>query len=326
MRALAGPAAKVHADGDVVDNRVADRDDLEAGVGRDQIGAAGGNAHFHVVHQTLAHTEEVDLQIVIDGGVDRFTDGIGDFDGGPDTFVGFVAVGPVGGLAVVAAVVAQFEAAASAIGPLAPAPAGVAVSDLVDDDEDGVGHRQTTVGHDVQFRHRQRDALAAVGQGALVIADGVGRRQIPVAGQEVGEVLRDDEILAVGEYRIFWNRIVDAVQETPTAKVYGSGAAIVELDVLVIVIAGNGAVHDFVDHDRIVARRAVGRARRARRHAVPRPGAVGPPAHGNAVALGFVRDGIDHAGLVRVHQVNAFARGAEERKPRAGITVGFAKR
>src|SRR3954468_16391672 len=90
---------------------------------------------LHVVHQTFPFAEQKDLKGVRNS-VSKVEDA-GPFDGRPRALRGLVAVSPVRGQAVVAPRIDQFEAAASAIGPTAPAPAGL-VCDLVDPEVDRV--------------------------------------------------------------------------------------------------------------------------------------------------------------------------------------------
>ena len=94
----------------------------------------------------------------------------GVFDRGPAALGGFVAVRPVRRQVAVAARVDELEAAAAAVRPLAPAPAG-AVGHLVHHDVDRVGDQLAELVGAIPRRPACRGGrVAAVGQLAAVIA------------------------------------------------------------------------------------------------------------------------------------------------------------
>ena len=80
--------------------------------------------HFDVVHQAFAGIQQADLG-VIDGGIIilAVVQHAGVLDVHPGRLLGFVAVRPVGGQTVIGMGIDQFQAAAAAGGPFAPASA-----------------------------------------------------------------------------------------------------------------------------------------------------------------------------------------------------------
>src|SRR6185503_1023705 len=95
---------------------------FEAGV-VDDVGAAVV-ADFDVVNEAFAKAEEEEFDVVgnAGGAGEGFAKAVlGAFEVDPLAFGGFVGVGPVGRLGGVGAGIGEFEAAAAAVGPAAPA-------------------------------------------------------------------------------------------------------------------------------------------------------------------------------------------------------------
>src|SRR5205823_1255760 len=84
---------------------------FEAGVG-DIVGAIGAGADFDVVHQAFADVEQADLA-VHDAGliIGPQVQCAGGLDIGPGRFAGLVAVGPIGGEAMIGTRIDQFQTA-----------------------------------------------------------------------------------------------------------------------------------------------------------------------------------------------------------------------
>ena len=110
-----------------------------------------------------------------------------DAQGGPHTLGGVVAVRPIGGQAEISAGVREFQTAAAAVTPFAPATAG-AVGEILNGDVDEVrgDDTQEVGGHDgvglVDY-----EPLAGVAVRAAVGAKGVGDGEVGVVrAQAVG--------------------------------------------------------------------------------------------------------------------------------------------
>src|SRR5205823_2258040 len=118
---------------------------------------------FDFIDQALTDSEQENLQIIVDRRTKRFANAAGELKIRPLTLGCLIAIRPIGWLRVIAAWIDQFQAAPTAVGPVAPA-AAVAVGYFVDDDIndvcDGVAQ---TVSPDVSVGHRQGNVLARPG-------------------------------------------------------------------------------------------------------------------------------------------------------------------
>ena len=122
----------------------------------------------------------------------------GEFDIGPNALGCLVAVGPVRWKTVVAVWIDQFQAAAAAIGPFAPAPS-FAVAHLVHDDVDGIGDDDAVVGADDLVGFGKRQAITAVPERSSKIAERIIGRETGVIGQQVRGVVGDHHVAVRGK-------------------------------------------------------------------------------------------------------------------------------
>ena len=68
------------------------------------------------------------------------------------------------------------------------------VSDFIDHDVNGVGlGLAARIGADDLVGEIQFDSLAAIGQRAAIIAQGIGRGQVRIIGAQMGGVFRDEK-------------------------------------------------------------------------------------------------------------------------------------
>ena len=104
-------------------------------------------------------------------------------------------------------------------------------------------------------------------------------------------------------------QVADAVDEFPRTDVGRGVEAIVNFNVFVVRIARERIVHDLVDDDAEALGRAVGSAQRAACKAVVIRPAIRRAAAGNGIGLAAEVNGVDHAVLVGVDEVNALAFG-----------------
>src|SRR5262249_4789004 len=93
-----------------------------------------------------------------------------EFDGGPEPFVRFVAVGPVVRQTMIAARADQLETAAALVSPLRPTSAG-AIRHLIHDDVMDIWPSEILIRARNYFRHGQSQTLASSGQFAFEITD-----------------------------------------------------------------------------------------------------------------------------------------------------------
>src|SRR5207245_594850 len=84
------------------------------------------------------------------------------------------------------------------------------------------------------------------------------------------------------------------------------GAFVVKLDEFVVVIFGNGTVHQFVDDNVVDDNRAIGGARSRGRQRIELRVSIGESPEGNVARLGLIFDGIDDASAVGIDQQNGF--------------------
>ena len=284
---------------------------LEAEVVANQIGSTK-ISHLNVIHQTFADAQQEDLQVVVDRSAKRFTNVAPDLDGGPDALGSLVAVSPVGWLAVVTARIFQFQTAAATGGPVAPATA-IAVADFLDNDVAGVGDQDIVVRAHVVIRHCQGNALAAIGESAAVITERVRCIEIRIIGLQTRHLLGDHQIAVAGDHGVVGDGEIDSSHEPPIAHVHARGTAIVQLNVFIVAVAGDGAEHDLVDDNAVVALTAIGRPGRQPCHAVPRRTAIRIASGRNAVFLRAEVQRVDHTVSIRVHKENAFTARTERK-------------
>lgn len=144
-----------------------------------------GPDHFHVVDQVLAWALRDEVEAAGRNAVRDVVHSTGKLDHGPGTLARFIAVGPVRGLEVVGVRVDEFETAAQAITPLAPAPAR-SVGEFVHLDVDAVGFGEAEgVRDDNPVGHGEGEPFAAVAQRTVEIAEhrrggkrGVSREEV----------------------------------------------------------------------------------------------------------------------------------------------------
>src|SRR5207247_4796604 len=122
-------------------------------------------------------------------------------DVGPGALGCLVAVGPVRRKTVVAVWIDQFQAAAAAVGPSAPATA-FAVAYFVHDDVDGVGDDNAVVGADDLVGFGEGEAVTAVSERSSIIAERIVRIETGVIGEQVGRVVGDHHVAVRGEHGV----------------------------------------------------------------------------------------------------------------------------
>ena len=132
----------------------------------------------------------------------------------------------------------QFQAAAAAGGPFPPASAR-AIGHLIFD------HQNGRVGVE-RLWHRQREQFAVVRQLAAIIAHRVTAVQIRILGKYIRQIARHDQITVRCERDIRKGER-DARRELPAGQVHGVCAFVVEFNVLVVVVAADRLVHQFID-------------------------------------------------------------------------------
>ena len=94
----------------------------------------------------------------------------------------------------------------------------------------------------------------------------------------------------------------------PAREVHGIRAFVVKLDVLVVVVATNRVIHQFVDHHVADQHRRVTTAGSLGAQSVKIICAIRPAASGHAVLLRAKLHGVENARLTGVLQINLFTR------------------
>ena len=121
-------------------------------------------------------------------------------------------------LGTVPARVNQFQAAAVAIGPAAPVPAG-AVSHFVHHDVEIIGcHLARSVGAESCVRHCQREPLAGAGQFAAKIARRVRRVELRIIREQISRIAPDHQIFSRTQRLIRRKRPTDAPADFPAVE------------------------------------------------------------------------------------------------------------
>ena len=251
----------------------------------DEVRAVIRGEDFHVVHQTLACAHEGDVQLR--GVLVAVDHRAGRFHVHPAALGRLVAVGPVGRETMIAARVPQFQTAAVARRPPAPAPAGP-VADFIDHNVNGVGrdHAETVRRHD-HLRHGQRHAFAAVFQGAFPVAQAVARRERGITAAQPQRVGREYQITIGWNHRAARNGEFYGVLDPPLAHVHRVGRGVEQLDEFIVAVLRERVVHDFVDHHGGRAQPCVVRAGRERLQPGKARRPVREPSGGDAVLLGL---------------------------------------
>ena len=209
---------------------------------------------------------------------------------------------------MVAARVHEFEAAPAAVRPSAPAPA-CAVGQVVHDNLNRVGHEliQLVRAHKL-VGHGQGNMFPGVGEGPLEVAERVGAAQGWIIGQQARGVLRDDKVTARGNGRAGRDGVGDSIGEGPPAHVNGPGGAVVQLNILIVAVAADGIVHELVDDHIRDAQGSIVPARCAGLQPVKTRRAVRETPRGNAILLRAETHRVNHAGVVRILEIDRFAR------------------
>ena len=266
---------------------------------------ASRREHFDIVHQTFAGAEQDDLQRIC--GAVAVVEHARVLDRCPGALVGLVAVGPVGRQPTVSDRIDPFQTAASAMGPFAPASA-LSEGHVVHDNVNNIGHHLPgCVGADDLVRHRQRNVLAAVGQTAVEIAERVCAGQVWVVRQQPRGIFPNDEIAIRGNGRAGRESVFDAAGEAPPAHIHSARGAIVQLDKFIVALAAERVIQDLIDNDVRNATASVGRSRRFRLQPVKSRRSIRRTPGRNAILLPAETDGVDHARVGGVLEINRFA-------------------
>ena len=188
-----------------------------------------------------------------------------------------LSLAPRGGQGVAALDVDELEARAETVGPGGPRVA-VAVGHLVDAGA---------------FGGLQADRLAAVAEGALARAEENGAPDA-VARAETRRVLGDDDVGFGADAGFRREREAEAAHRAP-GQIHGLGAPVVDLEIFVAVVLGDGVVHDLADDEIGHGQRLVGGAGRGSAAGSDGPGAVGNAAGRRAGDQAARAHGVDDA-------------------------------
>ena len=206
--------------------------------------------------------------------------------------------------------------------------AAVAIGDALHDRVLGGGERRERVGR-IHHRHRlrERDGFAAVGERPAEAVGRGERRAVGIEPCEGGGIARHDQI-AAGRDAERPEDVVDAAAQLPAVEVHALRTGVEELDVLLVLVLGDGVVHDLVEHDRRGAARRVGRARRGRLQNVPARVAVGKAAVRDADLLVVQAQGVDHmaAGGGRREEPDGVAAAVDQEAERGFVNGEEASR
>src|SRR5262249_31152503 len=101
------------------------------------------------------------------------------------------------------------------------------------------------------------------------------------------------------------------ITQLPPAQVDGFGTAVIQLNVLVVIVAADGVVHQFVNHYVAGANAPIGSSGTKSVQTVKLVSSIGPASHGHPIFLTFKLHGIQHAALVGTLEVNGLPSGAE---------------
>ena len=210
---------------------------------------------------------------------------------------------------VVGAGIAQLEAAAAGVRPLAPCGA-VVVRHFVNGNAQWLDRNGSAVAEHLLWLGQQQP-LAAIRKSADVVADHELGVEALVFGQELFTIFCDDDVSAGRQRGRVGENERDAVVELPVAEVDRFVAVIVQLDILVVVVERDRVVHDLVDDNRVLERCGVRLAKRWLRKMIPLRAAVRGAAKRVAVRLRSVMQRVEHAVALGVEQPDRAPIGRE---------------
>src|SRR5262245_34732509 len=99
------------------------------------------------------------------------------------------------------------------------------------------------------MRHGQCQPLTTVPKIAAEITHHKRGVKVWVIDQQLPAVFCDDDVAARRDESVRCKGEVDAINETPAAKVHRARAFVVQFDELVILITGDRMVHDLIDYN-----------------------------------------------------------------------------
>ena len=221
----------------------------------------------------------------------------------PRRLPALVAVRPVGRQTVIGMRINQFQAAPAAAGPLAPASAR-AVGHLVFLHVNGVGPI-------IGLGLGQGEQFALVREFAAVVAVGVAGVEIGVIGKQIGRVLSHHHVAIGTNERVGRKRVRHSCRELPAGQIDRIGPLVVKFDVLIVVVAADRVIHQFVDHNVADHNRAVVRPRRVGRERVKIVRPVRPAPIRNPVGLRPKLHRVQNPAAVGLDEVERFALAVE---------------
>ncbi len=153
----------------------------------------------------------------------------------------------------------------------------------------------------------QNHALAGISEVPAEIAEGISAVQdTRIIGHQMQRIFRNHQVPARRDRCALREPECDTVFEAPVAQINNRPAPVMQFDVLVVIIAENGVVHDFIDYHVANAQRLVRRTRRRTCKLVEIRRAVGETSHRHAVFLRGKTHCIHH-GAVRGSEEYIFA-------------------
>ena len=212
----------------------------------------------------------------------------------PRGFFALVTVAPTGANALVGTWIRQLQTAAPPGGPRPPAQPG-AVGHFV-------LHHENRVGAEERLRPGQGHPLPVVRKFARPISKRIGAVEIGILGPQIGRVGRHHVVRPGRHEGVRGEGVTDPRRKLPCPQVDDVGALVEQLNILVGVIARDGVVHQFVDHDVPDRGTGVVGAGRVGGELVKNIIAIRPAADGHPVGLGLIRDRIQNPRAVRLDQ------------------------
>ena len=166
--------------------------------------------------------------------------------------------------------------------------------------------------------HGQGDPLARIRERPGIVPNRVVGVQIRIIRHQVRGVLCENKVTVGGEDGIRWKSEIDPVGETPIGQINRVGPRIIKLHELIVVIAGDGFVHNFIDDNALAPNFPIRRARGFGGQPLEGRPAVWNPPHGNAVLLRLKQERIDHVVQIGVYEIDRFPARAQ-RKTKGGF-------
>ena len=259
-----------------------------------------------VVDQAFALTQQIEMQGLTHSRPQTHPNAAGELNRRPCGLAGLVAVPPVVGPSGIRVGIDQFKTAPAAVRPIAPLSA-ILIGDLVHHHVHGLFASRTLASGTDRHRSGQGDAFPASAQSSAKVPEAIPAIQFGIRRPQTPRVLRHHHQSVGRQHRIRGKGETNPMNKGPIADGDGLISPIDQLHILITIGAGDGMIHDLMDHHRRRFGDGIGQSGRGRRQPGKLRDTIGKPTKRDP---GFLRRILD-----RVHHPVAFWIEQEESSP-----------